>query len=61
MAVFHLTALAKERIGFVKEQDHAARLRGVKDAPQILFGFADIFADHTAQVDPIEIEAQLIG
>ena len=59
MAVLDLAALAKERVGLVKEQDGAARLGGVKDTPQVLFRLADVFADHGAQVDAVQIQPQL--
>ena len=49
VAVFDFAALAEQRVGFVEEQDRAAFFGGVEHPAQILFGFADVFADHLAQ------------
>ena len=61
MTIFHFTAFAKQRIGFVEEQDCSAVLGRIEHPPQILFGLADIFADHRRQIDAIKIQAQFIG
>ncbi len=61
VAVLHLTALPKQRIGFVEQQDGAASLRRVEHPPQVLFRFADVLAHHLAQVDAIQIQPQLVG
>ena len=61
VAVLDLAAFAEQRVGLVEEQDGAAVFRGVEDAPQVLFGLADVLADHLAEIDAIEIEPQFVG
>ena len=54
MAVLNLATLAKQRIGFVEQQDRATRLGGVEDAPQILLRLTDVFADDRREIDAIQ-------
>ena len=61
VAVFHFAALAEEGVGFVEEEDCPAVFGGVKNAAQILFGFADVLADDARQIDAIEVEVQFRG
>jgi hypothetical protein len=61
VAVLDLAALAEEGVGLVEEQDGAALFRGVEKLAQILFGLADILADHRREVDAIQCQAQLAG
>ena len=52
-------ALAEERVGLVEEQQRAALFGRVENLLQVLFGLADVLADHRRKVDAVEIEAQL--
>ena len=61
MTIFHLTAFPEERVCFVEKKDGAAFIRGVKDAAKVLFGLADVFAYHGAQVDAKQIEPHFVG
>src|SRR5580700_6376381 len=61
VAVFHFAALAKKRVGFVKEQYHAGTLGLIEDLAQILLGLTDILAYNRAESDAIEIHVQCAG
>ena len=54
-------ALAEQRIGFVKEEYPALVLGHVEYPGQVLLGFADVFGDDHAQVDPVDIAAALFA
>jgi len=45
MRVFGLTAFAKQRVGFIKEENPPLMLRLVKDLARFFSGLADIFGD----------------
>jgi hypothetical protein len=60
MRIFHVRALSKQRIGFVKKQHRAVRRGLGEDAPKILFGLADELAHHGGEVDAVEIASQLL-
>jgi hypothetical protein len=53
--ILHLRSLAKQRIGFIKQQNYAPRLRRIKHPPQILLGFANVFAHHRTQINPVQV------
>jgi hypothetical protein len=60
MRIFHVSALSKQRIGFV-EQQHCAIGPGLdEDALEILFRLADEFAHHGSEVDAVEIAPQFL-
>src|SRR5262249_56934062 len=59
VAVLDVAALAEQRVGLVEQEDGAAVLGGIEDAPQILLGLAHIFVDHRREVDPVQIEPEL--
>src|SRR5262249_24869310 len=61
VAVPYLGSLAEQRVRLVEEEDRAAFLGGVEDAPEVLLGLADVLAHDLAQVDAVEIEAQFSG
>src|SRR5581483_938795 len=60
VAVFHLTAFAKERIGFVEEENRSPVLSGVKQTPQILLRLSDVLADHSREINAIQIQPQYV-
>jgi len=51
VGVFHLGALAKESVGLVEKEDGVAALRFAKNALQVLFCLADVFADDGGEVN----------
>ena len=57
MTVLDLAAFAKEGISFVEKEDRTAILGSIKEAAQVLLGFADIFAYYCGEVDPVEVKA----
>ena len=57
----HFNALAEKGIGLVKQQDGTATCCGTEQALEILFGLSDVFADHTGEIDLIQVELELIG
>src|SRR5439155_14002746 len=59
VAVAHLGATAEESIGLVEEEDRAASFSGVKNAPEVLLGLADVLADDAGEIDAIEIEVEV--
>ena len=61
VAVFDFAAFAEQGVGFVEEQDCAAAFGSVEDAPQVLFGFADVFGDDAREVDAVQVELEFVG
>src|ERR1051325_10671721 len=61
VAVFHLAAFAKQRIRLVKKENRAAILGSVKQAPQVLLRFADVFTYNRREIDAKQVETQMIG
>jgi len=61
VAVLHLAALAEQGIGLVEQQDGPAVLGGVEHPPQVLLRLADVLADDLAQVDPVQVEPEVVG
>src|SRR5579884_1396952 len=60
MAIFQLAAFAEKGVGFVEKQNGPTLLCDIKNLAQILLGFPDILADHSAQIDAVEIQTQLV-
>jgi len=60
VAVFHLAAFAKERIGLVEEEHGAAFLGGIENAAQIFLGLADVFAHDRTEIDAEKIEPHFV-
>ena len=61
VAVLDLGALAEQRVRLVEEEDGPAAFGGLEHAAQVLFGLADVFTDHLAEVDAVEVQLQLVG
>ncbi len=61
VGVFDFGTFAKERVRFVEKQDGVAGFCLGKDAFQILFGFADVFADDGGEVNFEQVQPQLGG
>lgn len=61
VAIMHLSALAKERIGFVEKEDSATLLRRIEDATQILLRLANVFRNDDAQIDAVQAFSQIAG
>src|SRR5258707_2433098 len=61
MACFHFHSFAKGRVCFVEEKDRTRSLRSFENPGEILLRFANVFAHYLAQIDPVEVEVQLIG
>lgn len=59
LAVLGLTALAEKSVCFVKEQNRIVLLCSFKYAVEILFGFANGFANDGGEVDAVKYEAGL--
>ena len=59
MTVFDLTAPAEKDVRLVEEQHRAALLGGIEYALQVLFAFADVLTDHLAEIDAIEVDAEV--
>src|SRR5277367_5176298 len=61
MAILYLAALAEKCVRLIEEQHYAAGFGRVKNLLQVLFGLADVFADHRRQIDAVEVEVQFAG
>lgn len=61
MGVFDFGALAKQRVGFVEEQNGVAPVGFAEDAVQVFFRFANVFADHLGEVNFVQFQAQFAG
>ena len=61
VSVLHFGALAKERVGFIKEKNGAGLLRAVENPGEVLFRFADVFAQDTCQIDSDEVKAEFLS
>jgi len=48
-------------VGVVRGTTCRRCISGESQAVELLFGLSDIFADHLAQVDALEVETQLFG
>jgi hypothetical protein len=46
-------------VGLIEEQDCPRCVGGIEDRAQVVFGFADIFADESGQVNTVKIEIQV--
>jgi hypothetical protein len=57
----HLSALAKERIGFVQKEDCTTSFHRGEDAPQIFLRLANVFRDDDAQIDAGQVLSQIAG
>ena len=51
MAIAHLTALAKQRIRLIKQQNGAAALGGSKHTRQIFFSFTNPFTNYPGKIN----------
>ena len=58
VAVFHVSASAKESIRFIKKQDRATTFRRVENTAEILFCLADVLRDYGIQIDPAQVFSQ---
>src|SRR2546430_3528262 len=61
VAVLDLAALPEEGVRLVEEEDRAPLLGRVEHAAEVLLRLADVLADDRAQIDPVEVEAELGG
>ena len=61
MAIAHLTALAKQRIRLIKQQNGATGFGCSEHARQVFFSFTNVFAHQCRQIDAVEIELQAVG
>src|SRR2546425_956813 len=55
-----LGALAEERVGLVEEEDRVRALGGVEDPVEVLLRLADVLAHDRREVDPEELESELL-
>ena len=53
VAIFHISAFAKECIRLIKKQDRMTILRRLENTAEILLGLANIFRDDGIQIDPV--------
>jgi len=53
VAIFHVSTFAKKSIRFVEKQDDATILRRIENTAEILLCLANIFGDHSPQIDPV--------
>jgi hypothetical protein len=61
VAIMHLGALPKERIGFVEKEDRTTSFRRIEDAMQILLRLAIVFRNEKAQIDAVQVLFQIAG
>ena len=61
MAVFYVAALSKQRVGLVEQENGAALFRRIEHTPQVFLCFSDVLADYGREVDPVDIQPQIIG
>ena len=61
MSISDVRALPEDGIGLIEKQDGAATFGGIEDTAEVLVGFADVLADHGAEIDPVKVQAQLPG
>ena len=61
VGILHFRALAEDGIGFVEEEDGAAALGFVEDAPQIFFRLANKLAHNRREVQFVEVQPQIAG
>ena len=59
VARLHVGALAEQRVRLVEQQDRVAGLGRVEQRAELLLGLADPLRDELAEVDLIELEAEL--
>ena len=60
VAIFHVSASAKERICFVEKQDRPTPFRCIENAAETLFCLANVFRDHGIQIDPVQVFSQAV-
>jgi hypothetical protein len=59
LTVLHRGAFAEQRSASSKNRIALASLGGIEDRAQVLFGFADILADESGEVNTVKIEIQV--
>ena len=53
VAIFHGSAFAKESIRVIKKQDRTINRRRIENTADIFLGLANIFRDHSIQIDQV--------
>jgi hypothetical protein len=53
VAIFHVSAFAKECISLIKKQDRMTIIGRLENTAEIRLGLANIFRDDGIQIDPV--------
>src|SRR5438132_4794595 len=53
VAIFRVSAFVKESIRVIKKQDRTTNRRRLENTADIFLGLANIFRDHSIQIDPV--------